>query len=49
MPGKGRFTKKEDRKAGHVAASMRKQGMNPKDAKSVGFATVNKQRKGRKK
>lgn len=49
MPGKGhRFSAREDRQAGHVAASMRKKGMSPKAAKSVGYATVNK-RKGKKK
>ena len=43
MPGKGhRFSEKEDRQAGHVAASMKKKGMSPKKAKSVGYATVNK-------
>lgn len=50
MPGKGhRFTEKEDRQAGHVAESMRKKGMSPKKAKSVGFATVVKQGGGKKK
>lgn len=43
MPGKkSRFTKKQDRQAGHVAASLRKKGVSPKKAKQVGFATVNK-------
>lgn len=42
MPGKSRFTEKEDRQAMHVAASERKKGMPPKKAKSVGYATVNK-------
>jgi hypothetical protein len=44
MPGKSRFTMKENRQAQHVAASMRKKGMSPKRAKSVGYATVNKQK-----
>jgi len=43
MPG-GRFSEKEDRQAAHVAASMRKRGMSAKAARSVGYATVNKQR-----
>jgi hypothetical protein len=44
MPkGKGhRFSAKEDRQAGHVAASERAKGMSAKEAKSVGYATVNK-------
>ena len=42
MPkGKGhRFSAKEDRQAAHVAASERARGMSPKEAKSVGYATV---------
>lgn len=48
MPGKGRFTKKQDRMAEHVAKSEQKKGMSPKDAKSIGYATVNA-RKGKKK
>lgn len=47
MPG-GRFSKKDDRQAKHVADSMKKRGMSPKKAKSVGYATVVKQ-KGKKK
>ena len=43
MPGRGhRFSEKEDRQAGHIAASERAKGMSPKKAKSVGYATVNK-------
>lgn len=49
MPGRGhRFTEKEDREAKHVAASERKSGKSAKEAKSIGYATVNK-RKGAKK
>lgn len=44
MPG-GRFTKKEDRQAAHVAASERKRGVSAKKAKSIGYATVNKRKK----
>ena len=53
MPGKGRFTKKQDRQAGHITASERKRGMSEKEARSIGYATVNKNKKrktkGRKK
>jgi hypothetical protein len=49
VPGKGRFTKKQDRQAAHIAASERKKGMSAKDAKSVGYATVNKNKKRKKK
>jgi hypothetical protein len=46
MPGRGhRFTQKEDRQAKHVAASEEKKGMSPKKAKSVGYATVNANKK----
>lgn len=50
MPGR-RFTEKEDRMAEHVAASMRKQGMSGKRAKSVGYAVANKRKhkRGRRK
>jgi len=42
MPGPGsRFTAKQDRMAQHVAASERARGMSAKEAKSVGYATVN--------
>jgi len=50
MPGKGhRFTAKEDRQASHVAASERARGMSAADARSVGYATVNKRKSGRNK
>lgn len=48
MPGKGRFTAKQDRQAKHIAASEVKRGMSPKAAKSVGYATVNKQKSKKK-
>lgn len=49
MPGKGhRFTKKQDRQAAHVAASERARGMSAKEAKSVGYATVNKLKRKKK-
>jgi hypothetical protein len=43
MPGRGsRFSAKEDRQAKHVAASEEKKGLPAKKAKSIGYATVNK-------
>lgn len=47
MPG-GRFTAKEDRQAAHIAASMRAQGKSPRRARSIGYATVNAQRSGKR-
>lgn len=41
MPGR-RFTEKQDRQAAHVAASERARGMSAREARSVGYATVNK-------
>lgn len=51
MPGAGhRFSAKEDRQAKHVAESERAKGKSAKEAKSIGYATVNKQKgKGRSK
>jgi hypothetical protein len=43
MPG-GRFTEKQDRQAGHIAASMRARGYGAKAARSIGYATLNKQK-----
>ena len=48
MP-KRRFTSKEDRQAGHIAASERKRGVPAKRAKSIGYAVVVKQKARRKK
>jgi hypothetical protein len=49
MPGgKAKFTKKQDRQAKHVADSEKEKGMDPKKAKRVGYATVNKQKSKRK-
>jgi hypothetical protein len=45
---KRRFTKKQDRMAGHVADSLRKKGFSAKKARSIGFATVNKLKAKRK-
>lgn len=46
MPGKKRrFTPKQDRQAKHVADSERARGMSPEEAKRVGYATVNKNKK----
>lgn len=45
MPGRGsRFSAKEDRQAQHVADSERARGVSPARAKSIGYATVNKQK-----
>lgn len=45
MPGKGhRFSAKEDRQAQHIAASERARGKSAKTAKSIGYATVQKQK-----
>lgn len=45
MPGKGsKFTAKQDRQAKHIATSEVKAGKSPKVAKSIGYATVNKQK-----
>lgn len=50
MPGPGsRFTAKQDRQAKHIAASERKAGKSAKAAKSIGYATVVKRSKGKKK
>lgn len=46
MPGSGhRFTTKQDRQAKHVAASEEKKGVPAKKAKSIGYATVTKNKK----
>ena len=42
---KRRFSAKEDRQASHIADSEKKRGMSAKEAKSVGYATVNKHKK----
>ena len=49
MPGPGphRFSAKQDRQASHIAASERARGMSAKEARSIGYATVNA-RKGRR-
>jgi hypothetical protein len=46
MPG-GRFSSKEDRQASHVAASERARGKSAREAKRIGYATVNA-RKGKR-
>ena len=46
---KRRFTAKEDRQAKHIADSERKRGVSAKRAKSIGYATVNKQKSRTKK
>lgn len=48
MPGKGsKFTAKQDRQAKHIAASEVKAGKSPREAKAIGYATINAQ-KGKK-
>jgi hypothetical protein len=46
MPG-GRYSAKEDRQAEHVADSERRAGKSAKEARSIGYAVVNK-RKGKR-
>lgn len=50
MPGrKRRFSARQDRQARHVADSERARGMDPEEARAVGYATVNKyKRSGRR-
>jgi hypothetical protein len=49
VPGPGsRFNAKEDRQAKHIADSERKRGKSAKDAKAIGYATVNARKKGKK-
>ena len=50
MPG-GRYSARDDRMASHVAASERARGMSAKEARSIGYATVNarKGKRGRRK
>ncbi len=42
MPGKGRFTKKQDRQASHIIKSEEKKGMSPKKAKAIAYGHLNK-------
>ena len=46
MPGPGphRFSEKEDRMAEHIADSERKLGKSPEEARSIGYATMQKRR-----
>lgn len=43
------MTPKQDRQAEHIEESEEARGMDPKAAKSVGFATINKQKSKSKK
>lgn len=45
---KHRFSKKQDRQASHIAAGYKKKGVSSKEAKRIGYATVNKQKKKKK-
>lgn len=50
MPGAGhRFTEKEDRQAEHIASGYESKGYSAKEARSIGYATMNKRKGGRKK
>jgi hypothetical protein len=50
MPGKKhKFTEKQDRQAEHIAKSERKAGVSAAEAKSIGYATVNKHKYDKKK
>ena len=48
MPGKRRFTEKEDRQAEHIKESEEKRGKSEEDAERIGYATVNKQKNEKK-
>lgn len=45
MPGRGRFTPKQDRMAKHIIQSEEKRGMSPKKAKAIAYGHVNKLKK----
>lgn len=46
MPGRGhRFTVKEDKQAKAIAKSLKSEGYSEKEAKSIGYATVQKLKK----
>ncbi len=47
MPGKGKFTAKQDRQAEHITQSEQKSGKSAKEAERIGYATVNKQKSGK--
>lgn len=49
MPGKRRFTHKEERQVEHIKQSEKEQGRSEEDAERIGYATVNKQKQKRKK
>lgn len=42
MPGKGKFTEKQDRQAEHIKQSEIKSGKSEKQAERIGYATVQK-------
>ena len=42
---KHKFSLKQDRQAKHIAAGYKKKGVSVKKAKSIGYATVNKNKK----
>jgi hypothetical protein len=49
MPGKRRYTKKEDRQAEHIKDSEKKRGKSNDEAERIAYATVNKQKQDKKK
>lgn len=50
MPGKkSRFTKKQDKQADHIIEGYQKKGMSKKQASSIAYATLNKQKFSKKK
>jgi hypothetical protein len=49
MPGKSRYTEKEDRQAEHIKNSEKKEGGSDKDAERIAYATVNKEKSQKKK
>lgn len=47
MPKKHRYSAKEHRQIEHIAESEEARGVSPEEAKSIGYATVNKQNPGK--
>jgi hypothetical protein len=40
MPGKGRFTEKQDRQAEHIKESEKKRGHSEEDAERIAYAAI---------
>ncbi len=47
MPGKGKFTKKEDRQIEHVKDSEKKRGLSDEEAERRAYGHVQNQKKGK--